>query len=224
MNVKENLTAIEARIQAACEKSGRDRSSIEVIAVTKYATLERTLEVVEAGLLHLGESRAQDANKKWATLGDQATWHFIGHLQTNKVKDVLGKFLWIHSLDRSSLAEELERKAAQLNIEIDCLVQVNISGELSKYGLAPKEFPAFMKKLEEMPHIRVRGLMTMAPYESDAEHTREVFKGLRQLRDAWNVNNPNQPLTELSMGMSNDFEVAIEEGATMIRLGTILVG
>jgi pyridoxal phosphate enzyme (YggS family) len=224
VQVKENLAAIEARIHAACVRSQRDRSDVQVIAVTKYATLERTQEVVESGCTQLGESRAQDAAKKWTIIGEQATWHFIGHLQTNKVKDVLGKFAWIHSLDRSSLAEELERKAAQLDMPIDCLVQVNVSGEESKYGLAPDAFESFMDELVGMPHIRVRGLMTMAPYESDAEHTRAVFRGLRELRDAWNVKHPEQPLTELSMGMSNDFEVAIEEGATMIRLGTILVG
>lgn len=224
MHVKENLAAIEARIQAACLRSQRNRSDVQIIAVTKYATLERTQEVIASGLSALGESRAQDANKKWAVIGTEANWHFIGHLQTNKVKDVLGKFDWIHSLDRLSLAEELERKAAQQDIQIDCLVQVNVSGEESKYGLDPEAFEPFMQVLEEMPHIHVRGLMTMAPYESDAEHTREVFRGLRKLRDTWNANHPNRPLSELSMGMSNDFEVAIEEGATMIRLGTILVG
>jgi pyridoxal phosphate enzyme (YggS family) len=224
VQVKENLAAIEARIQAACLRSGRNRSDIQVIAVTKYATLERTQEVVESGCLHLGESRAQDATKKWAVLGQQVNWHFIGHLQTNKVKDVLGKFTLIHSLDRLSLADELERKAAQLNLQVDCLVQVNVSGEESKFGLEPGALESFMEALIEKPHLCVRGLMTMAPYESDIEHTREVFRGLRQLRDAWNEKYPNRPLTELSMGMSNDFEVAIEEGATMIRLGTILVG
>lgn len=224
MNVKENRLAIEARMHAACEKSGRDRATVQVIAVTKYASFERTLEVLDAGLSHLGESRAQDANKKWSAIGDQATWHFIGHLQTNKVKDVIGKFSWIHSLDRISLAEEVERKAAQLDCTVNCLVQVNVSGEESKFGLAPEALESFLNQLEAMPHIHVRGLMTMAPYESDAEHTRYVFKKLRELRDAWNAKYSNRQMSELSMGMSNDFEVAIEEGATMVRLGTILVG
>jgi pyridoxal phosphate enzyme (YggS family) len=224
VDVQQQLQVIESRIAAACERSGRNRDDVQIIAVTKYASLARTMEVLDTGLSELGESRWQDTAPKWQVIGDRAQWHFIGHLQTNKVKDVIGKFQLIHSLDRDSLAQELERKAAQLEVVVDCLVQVNVSGEQSKYGLEPAAFESFMNRLTSMPHLRVVGLMTMAPYELEPEQTRYVFQGLRQLKEKWNAQQPESPLVHLSMGMSNDFEVAIEEGATMIRLGTILVG
>lgn len=224
MQVQLQLQQIEQRISNACARSGRAREEVQIIAVTKYASLERTIEALEAGLDVLGESRWQDTAPKWQVIGNRAKWHFIGHLQTNKVKDIIGKFQLIHSLDRLSLAQELERKAAQLEIVVDCLVQVNVSGEQSKHGIDPDEFEGFMLTLQKMPHIRIVGLMTMAPFELEPEQTRQVFRGLRELKKGWNATYPASQITHLSMGMSNDFEVAIEEGATMIRLGTILVG
>jgi pyridoxal phosphate enzyme (YggS family) len=224
LQVINNLKHVEEKMQAACLRAGRKREEIQIIAVTKYASLARTIETLESGLHILGESRWQDTAPKWERIQNQAIWHFIGHLQTNKVKDILGKFSLIHSLDRQSLAEEIEKKAAQRNIIVDCLIQVNVSGEESKHGMQPESFAPFMQRLEEMPHIRPVGLMTMAPFEDNPERTRTVFKGLKALRDRWNEEHPDRILTELSMGMSNDFEIAIEEGATMIRLGTILIG
>ncbi|TDF96672.1 YggS family pyridoxal phosphate-dependent enzyme [Paenibacillus piri] len=225
MLLTHNIQHVEDKVSEACVRAGRSRSEVQVIAVTKYVSLETTGQVLQQGLRHIGENRWQDAQAKWEAFKDRGTWHFIGHLQTNKVKDVIGKFAYIHSLDRLSLAAEIEKKAAALNIQAECFVQVNISGEESKYGMRPEEVPAFMETLRTFSHLRIVGLMTMAPYEAEPESTRPVFRGLRQLRDELN-RNPllGYEIPHLSMGMSNDFEVAIEEGATWVRLGSILVG
>src|SRR5699024_6508545 len=153
----------------------------------------------------------QDALPKWEALHDgQATWHFIGNLQTNKVKDVVGKFLYIHSLDRESLAKEIEKRGRQKNVVTHCFVQVNISGEETKSGLEPNQVLEFVKKTSKMKYIKICGLMTMAPYELDSEQTRPIFKKLKQLKDECNrLHLPNVNIEHLSMGMSNDFEVAI---------------
>lgn len=225
MNLQQRMEDVEARILRACEKSGRAREDVQVIAVTKYVTVERAREALALGCRHIGENRWQEAEKKWTELGQLGTWHFIGHLQSNKVKDIIGRFTYIHSLDRMSLAKELEKRAAASNEAVNCFIQVNVSGESTKHGLAPEELLPFAKKLRDYPHINVIGLMTMAPHEDDPELTRPIFRGLRELRDKLNAANVfAHPITELSMGMSNDFEVAIEEGATWIRLGSILVG
>jgi pyridoxal phosphate enzyme (YggS family) len=223
--MQERIRQVESRIEQACLRSGRKREDVNVIAVTKYVSTETARTAVECGLGHVGENRWQDAEAKWDAIGSDAVWHFIGHLQSNKVKDVVGKFAYIHSLDRLSLAKELDRHAAKLGISVDCFVQVNVSGEQSKYGLPPDELVPFAEKLAEYPRIRVVGLMTMAPYEAEAEATRPVFRGLRQLRDRLNEAGVlGYSVDHLSMGMSGDFEVAIEEGATWVRLGTVLVG
>jgi PLP dependent protein len=221
------IAEVERRIEEACARSGRARSEVKTIAVTKYVSVERTREAIETGLIHVGENRWQDAKSKWEALhaSGQAVWHFIGHLQTNKVKDVIGKFQYIHSLDRMSLAEELQKKASLLAITVPCFVQLNVSGEETKYGLPPAELFDFLKQLSAFPNLKVVGLMTMAPHEEDPERTRPVFRELRRLKEAANERKAySNPLTELSMGMSNDFEIAIEEGATWIRLGSVLVG
>lgn len=225
LDLKERIQHVEARIEAACARSGRKRSDIQLIAVTKYVDLSVTEQVVDAGLSHIGENRWQDVKPKWEAIGDRAIWHFIGHLQTNKVKDVVGRFPYIHSLDRLSLAEEIEKKASALGQQVNCFLQLNVSGEETKYGMAPGELFTLAEKISRMPHIQVVGLMTMAPLESEGEATRPVFKRLRELRDELNKRSilPNE-VRELSMGMSGDFEVAIEEGATWIRLGSILTG
>lgn len=225
MSLQARMKEVEARVAAASQRAGRDDKEIKVIAVTKYVSLETTRSVLDEGYLHIGENRWQDVKPKWEALHDRGTWHFIGHLQTNKVKDVIGKFAYIHSLDRMSLAKELDKQAAALGIKVNCLLQVNISGEESKYGLDPQHFFEFASEVSKLPNIHVTGLMTMAPYEMEAEATRPVFRGLRELRDRLN-DQPIFPyeIKELSMGMSGDFEVAIEEGATWIRLGTVLVG
>lgn len=225
MNLQNQIDEVELRVREACKRSGRSREDIEIIAVTKYVSLEMTERVLEHGCLHIGENRWQDAKEKWTALGSKGTWHFIGHLQSNKVKDVLNKFTFIHSLDRMSLAKELERKASALDIKVQCFVQVNVSGEPSKYGLAPDELFSFAEKMSNLPHLHIVGLMTMAPYEADHDKIRPIFRELRKLRDELNEKDIlNYKVPHLSMGMSNDFEIAIEEGATWIRLGSVLVG
>jgi pyridoxal phosphate enzyme (YggS family) len=218
---------VERRVEAACNRSGRNRRDVNVIAVTKYVSLARTVETIEAGYTHIGENRWQDAREKWEALQDTANiaWHFIGHLQTNKVKDVLGRFQTIHSLDRWSLAEEIQKKAKRLGMVVPCFVQLNVSGEETKYGLEPEALPLFLERLRDCDAIKVVGFMTMAPHEDEPERTRPVFRQLRMLRDESNRKGTyGIPIPHLSMGMSNDFEVAVEEGATWIRLGSVLVG
>ncbi|MCC2687177.1 MAG: alanine racemase domain protein [Paenibacillaceae bacterium] len=223
--IRNNIDKVEASIQAACERSGRLREDVTVIAVTKYVSLGTMRIAMQAGLTEIGENRWQDAEEKWQALGSQGTWHFIGHLQTNKVKDVVGKFAYIHSLDRLSLAEEINKRAAKLGIVQPCLIQLNISGEESKYGLEAAKLESFASQIAAYSNIRIAGLMTMAPLEAEAEATRPVFRGLRECRDRLNGGNifPYQ-IHGLSMGMSNDYEVAVEEGATWVRLGSTLVG
>ncbi|WP_195572794.1 YggS family pyridoxal phosphate-dependent enzyme [Paenibacillus sp. 1001270B_150601_E10] len=225
MTLEQRIQDVEARIEAACERSGRKRQDVNVIAVTKYVSLESTGSAIRAGLTQIGENRWQDAEAKWNAFHDQATWHFIGSLQSNKAKEVVGRFAYIHSLDRLSLAKAIDKQAKELEVKVPCFVQVNVSGEESKQGLAPSEVADFLQQLKQYSHIQPIGLMTMAPFEAEPEETRPVFRGLRELRDELNRTcELEQPLTELSMGMSNDFEVAIEEGATWVRLGSILVG
>ncbi|CAI6069580.1 Pyridoxal phosphate homeostasis protein [Paenibacillus sp. JJ-100] len=225
MSLEERVQQVNQKIEDACKRSNRRFEDVNVIAVTKYVSLQTTGAVLDHGLEHIGENRWQDAQAKWEAFGQKGIWHFIGHLQTNKVKDVIGKFAYIHSLDRLSLAKELNKKAASLGIKVNTFMQVNISGEESKYGLQPEQASSFLKDIQSFDNLKVIGLMTMAPYEEDPEMTRPVFRGLRELRDELNGQAlTTEPITELSMGMSNDFEVAIEEGATWVRLGSILVG
>ncbi|GIP36402.1 YggS family pyridoxal phosphate-dependent enzyme [Paenibacillus sp. J2TS4] len=225
MNLQERAGEVRSRIAEACKRSGRDRDSVEIIAVTKYVSLETARDVVDLGYNKIGENRWQDVKPKWEALGSRVEWHFIGHLQTNKVKDVIGKFSYIHSLDRLSLAKEINKRAEALGTAVHCLIQLNISGEESKYGLEPEQFFPFVEQVRNFPYIRIAGLMTMAPYESEPEQTRPIFRALRQLRDECNKRALlDYEIHHLSMGMSNDFEVAVEEGATWVRLGSILVG
>lgn len=228
MSLRDRAEQVEKRINDACIRSGRSRDEVSVIAVTKYVSLETAKAVVDLGYKRIGENRWQDVLPKWKALEAEEAgveWHFIGHLQTNKVKDVIGKFAYIHSLDRLSLAKEIDKRAAALGITANCLVQLNISGEDSKYGLNPGELFPFIEQISSYPSIRICGLMTMAPYESEPEQTRPVFRRLRELRDELNERKLlDYDVPHLSMGMSNDFEVAVEEGATWVRLGSLLVG
>jgi pyridoxal phosphate enzyme (YggS family) len=221
--LKEQIAHVEERIQSACSRAKRKRDDIQVIAVTKYVDLSSTRNVLDCGIRHLGENRWQNAREKWEHIGDEAIWHFIGHLQTNKTKDVAGRFAYVHSLDRIALLQELHRRAEQLNLTIHAFIQVNVSGEESKYGITPDQLYSFAAEAIQYHHVRIVGLMTMAPYESNPEHTRSVFRGLRMLRDELNERAIlDDPIHHLSMGMSNDFEIAVEEGATWLRLGSVL--
>ncbi|MFO7951227.1 MAG: YggS family pyridoxal phosphate-dependent enzyme [Bacillota bacterium] len=215
----ENYKRVIEQIRQAALSSGFDPGSVRLIAVTKMATLEQVREAASLGITEFGANRVQDAAEKVKSL-PEVRWHFIGHLQTNKVKDVLPAYSLIQTLDRSSLARKLQQVAERFNCVAETLIQVNVSGEESKFGLAPGELPAFIDELAAYDRVKVRGLMTMAPYVDDAEEVRPYFKRLRQLRDE-NARGDLE-LKELSMGMTNDFKVAIEEGATMVRIGSAL--
>ncbi|WP_252313862.1 YggS family pyridoxal phosphate-dependent enzyme [Sinobaca sp. H24] len=223
-DVEKNLAAIKQTIKQACSNAGRREEDIHIIAVTKYVSMETAERAIEAGISHLGENRIEGALDKWEKFQDKASFHFIGQLQSKKAKKIIGKYEYIHSLDRISLAEELEKRLEN-GSKVKCFVQVNVSGESSKAGLDAAEAIPFIQELEAFSSIEVVGLMTMAPYEEDPEKTRSWFRELRMLRDrVQELGQPNAPCKELSMGMSNDYAVAIEEGATYIRLGTSLVG
>ena len=222
MKVADNLVAIEEKILAACEKSNRNPEEIKIIAVTKYVSLERAQEAVNAGIINLGENREEGLIPKWEVLGDKPTWHFIGSLQTRKVKNIIDKVDYIHSLDRKSLAQEINKRAAE---KVKCLVQVNVSGEESKHGLKPEEVQAFIIELQDLQNIEIVGLMTMAPLTDDEQLLHQCFRKLKDLQiNIQQLKLSNAPCHELSMGMSNDYAIAIAEGATMIRIGTALVG
>jgi PLP dependent protein len=222
MTVRDNLAIIRENIEAACQRVGRDPADIRIVAVTKYVSVERAREAIEAGITDLGENRDDGLLQKYSVLGDKATWHFIGTLQSRKVKNIIDKVDYIHSLDRLSLAKEIEKRATK---PVKCFVQVNVSGEATKHGLAVDEAIPFIEQLRDFSHIQVVGLMTMAPYTDDEAVLRTCFRQLKLLQEnVQALQIANAPCTELSMGMSNDYVIAIEEGATFIRLGTSLVG
>ncbi|MFC4183106.1 YggS family pyridoxal phosphate-dependent enzyme [Saccharococcus thermophilus] len=222
MTVRDNLAIIRENIEAACQRAGRDPADIRIVAVTKYVSVERAREALEAGITDLGENRDDGLLQKYSVLGDKPTWHFIGTLQSRKVKNIIDKVDYIHSLDRMSLAKEIEKRATK---PMKCFVQVNVSGEATKHGLAVEEVIPFIEQLSDFSHIQVVGLMTMAPYTDDEAVLRACFRQLKLLQEnVQALQIANAPCTELSMGMSNDYVIAIEEGATFIRLGTSLVG
>lgn len=222
MKVAEKYAAIKRQINEACKKANRKSEEIRVIAVTKYVSIQRAEEALEAGLTDLGENRDEGLLAKKEVLKDKPVWHFIGTLQKRKVKNIIDQVDFIHSLDRMPLAEEINKRAHR---KMNCLLQVNVSGEESKHGLKPNEVIPFIKELAQFENIVIVGLMTMAPLTDNKELIRNCFQSLRKLRDeVRNLQLPYAPCTELSMGMSHDFTIAIEEGATMVRIGTALVG
>ncbi|MFC4404655.1 YggS family pyridoxal phosphate-dependent enzyme [Gracilibacillus xinjiangensis] len=224
MKVADNLAAIQANIRQACQNVNRSEQDITLIGVTKYVTIERAKEAVAAGVSHLGENRMEGLLAKKAEIESGATWHFIGSVQSRKVKEVIDHIDFIHSLDRVSLAKEINKRAKE-NSVINCFVQVNVSGEETKHGLTPSDVLSFVESLSQYEHIRVVGLMTMAPYVDDEQILRNTFGKLRNLRDEIEEKGwAHAPCHYLSMGMSNDYMIAIEEGATHIRIGSELVG
>jgi pyridoxal phosphate enzyme (YggS family) len=221
--LRNNLDAIEKRIQAACARAGRPRSDVTLVAVTKTAPDEAVPLLPELGLNHLGENRPQQLWRKAALLPSTVHWHLIGHLQRNKIDRTLPLVELIHSADRVSILTSLEESAALLARPVSVLVEVNTSGEASKNGFAPAEVPSLAALLISLIYVRVRGLMTMAAPEEDPERCRPSFALLREVRDRLRRGLADQHvLAHLSMGMSNDFEIAIEEGATLVRIGTAL--
>ncbi|MCJ0939193.1 YggS family pyridoxal phosphate-dependent enzyme [Mammaliicoccus sciuri] len=220
-SVKENLVEINSQICNSCEES-EFNTSPQVIVVTKYVTIDRAKEAYEAGLKNFGENRIEGFLEKKKHLPDDAIMHFIGSLQTRKVKDIINEIDYLHALDRLKLAKEIEKRAEHV---VKCFVQVNVSGEESKYGMSPDEVIPFIRELKDFKHIEIVGLMTMAPLTEDKIKLRQYFNQLRLLKEkVQSLNLSYAPCTELSMGMSNDFNEAILEGASYVRIGTKLVG
>ncbi|MFO8192662.1 MAG: YggS family pyridoxal phosphate-dependent enzyme [Bacillota bacterium] len=217
--ISENYGKVMLAIEKAAARSGRQPEEVKLVAVTKTVGVEEVRLAASLGISDFGENRVQDAVEKVKTF-PQLKWHFIGHLQSNKVKDVLPYYVMIHSLDRLSLAGALQRWAERMDRKVEALVQVNVSGEESKFGLLPEELSAFLTKLKSFDRLNIRGLMTMAPFFDDPEDTRPCFRLLRQLRDE-SVRS-GFTLADLSMGMTNDYVVAVEEGATIVRIGSAL--
>lgn len=215
--ISNNIQLVQERIATACARAGRQVDEITVVAVSKTVTNIEALAAVRAGLTDLGENRAPEIVAKHRFIGAQATWHFIGHLQKNKVKKIINFTDLIHSLDNLALAEEIDLRARRINKVQPVLVELNISGEKSKYGLRPDEIFAFIKEMNSFNNLNIVGLMTMAPLGVSFDQARQIFRGLRNLRDELHAVTPG--ITKLSMGMTDDFEAAILEGADIVRLG-----
>lgn len=222
--IAENLDKMSMRIAAACARSGRSAHDITLIAVTKTFGSEQIREALAAGVHDFGENYVQELQRKRDELaGEQIRWHFIGHLQTNKVRQIIGWVEAIHAVDSIHLGEEISRHAAGINRPVNILVEVNTTGEKSKFGASPDETPFLVEKLLRLPSVNVVGLMTIGPFLADPEGSRPSYQRLKDLRESIEQRF-SISLPQLSMGMSHDFEVAIEEGATMVRLGTAIFG
>ena len=225
MSVAENLKTIRERVDAACERAGRRPEEVALIAVSKTKPLSMLQEAYEAGARDFGENKVQEILEKYPEMPEDARFHMIGHLQTNKVEQVVGKAVLIHSVDSLHLAEKIEQEAAKRDLTADILLEVNVAREESKFGLMLEEVIPLLEEVKNLPHVRVRGLMTIAPNVENPEENRKHFKKLYQLYvDIKSKNIDNGTMSVLSMGMTGDFEVAVEEGATMIRVGTGIFG
>ena len=223
--LKENLAKVEENIQAACDRAGRKREEVTLIAVSKTKPVEMLQEAYDLGVRVNGETKAQELASKYEVLPKDIHWHMIGHLQTNKVKYINDKAELIHSVESLKLAETNEKEAAKHDLIADILVEVNVAEEESKFGMKMEEVIPFVEKVSAFPHVRVRGLMTIAPFVEDPEENRSIFADLHKLYiDIKKKNHDNDTVSVLSMGMTNDYEVAIEEGATMVRVGTGIFG
>ena len=221
--IQERIEAVRGRIRDACRRAGRDEAGVRLVAVSKTYPPESVCEAACNGCDCFGESRVAEALLKMEACPGNLEWHFIGHLQRNKVPQVVAAFALLHAVDSVRLLERIETCAAEAGRRVAVCLEVNVSGEATKYGFAPAEVPAALEAVNAMPHVDVAGLMTMAPFHPDPEAARPHFRRLRELRDGW-AERSGFALETLSMGMSNDFETAIEEGATLVRLGTILFG
>ena len=223
--VIENLAEVEKRICAACERAGRSRDEVTLIAVSKTKPVWMLKEVYDLGICQFGENKVQELVDKYDALPKDIHWHMIGHLQRNKVKYIIDKVDLIHSVDSLRLAEAIEKEAAKRGITVNILIEVNVAGEESKFGLAPEAVDEFVEAVAQFEHIRVKGLMTIAPFVENPEENRSVFTALKKLSvDIAKKNVDNVNVSMLSMGMTNDYQTAIEEGATMVRVGTGIFG
>ncbi len=223
--ITENLQEVEAKIQAACARSGRSRDDVTLIAVSKTKPVEMLEEAYEAGVREFGENKVQEMVDKCGQLPDDIHWHMIGHLQRNKVKYVVGRAVLIHSVDSLRLAQEISARSVREEVETDILLEVNIAGEESKFGVSPEETEDLARAIAVLPGVHIQGLMAVAPYTDDPEENRPYFRRIRELSvDIARKNIDNISVCILSMGMTGDYEVAIEEGATMVRVGTGIFG
>ncbi|MDD4188630.1 MAG: YggS family pyridoxal phosphate-dependent enzyme [Eubacteriales bacterium] len=218
--IKNNIIEVRRKIENAAIKAGRDPGEITLVAVTKTALPEMVAAAANNGIKDFAENRVQELTKKLALTGDSCRWHMIGHLQTNKIKQVLGKVRLIHSVDSIELAEAIQKRAEALDIYADILIEVNVSGEETKFGVSKDALMFLIENASRLKNVNVRGLMTIAPYTESSESVRPIFRMLRQLSlDIGSEKIDNVHMDILSMGMSNDFETAIEEGSNLIRIG-----
>lgn len=223
--ISENINDLRLRIDSACRRCGRDGAGITIVAVSKLAGVLDIKLAVEAGIVDIGENKVQEAILKFEAIRNtpyaiHTKWHMVGHLQTNKVKEAVRIFDLIHSVDSGKVAVEIDKQAARINKVQDILIEVNVSREAAKFGLKPEEAVEVIAKIGEYKNIRIKGLMTIAPLTANPADTRQFFRQLKQLRDKLNeLQVTGYQLRELSMGMTDDFEVAIEEGATIVRIG-----
>ena len=223
--VKENLKDVESKIAAACEKAGRQRSEVTLIAVSKTKPVELIRDAIDYGMKDFGENKVQEMCDKMEIISEKLNWHMIGHLQRNKVKYIVDKAYLIHSVDSLRLAEQINSEAEKKNVICNILIEVNIAGEESKFGVAKDEVKPLLEAIKNLKHVHVKGLMTIAPFVDDAEDNRKYFREMHKLFiDMRQENTDNVSMEVLSMGMTGDYQVAIEEGATMVRVGTCIFG
>ena len=225
MSVCENYLAVEEKVKEACRRAGRNRDEVTLIAVSKTKPMSMIEELPPLGVVDFGENKVQELTAKEEALPSGLHWHMIGHLQRNKVKYIVDKAYLIHSVDSLRLAEAVSQEAVKKGVTANILIEVNVAGEDSKFGVAPEETAALAEAISKLPNIAVKGLMTIAPFVENAEENREVFRNLRKLSvDIEEKKFNNVTMAVLSMGMTGDYEVAIEEGATMVRVGTGIFG
>ena len=225
MMIKEQREEGRERVNAACLRAGRDPKSVTLIAVSKTKPAQAVQEAYEAGARDFGENKVQEILQKQPVLPQDIRWHMIGHLQRNKVHQVIGKAVLIHAVDSLRLAEQIEQEAAKRNLDVDVLLEINVAKEESKYGFFLEDAEEAIRRISALPHVHIRGLMTIAPFVENPEENRGIFQKLYQFSvDINDKNIDNVTMGVLSMGMSGDFEVAIEEGATMVRVGTSIFG
>jgi len=223
--VSENLEQVKANIEAACKRVGRDPKDVRLVAVSKTKPISLIEEAIEAGQDTFGENKVQEMCDKMEVLPDNIKWHMIGHLQRNKVHQVIDKAVLIHSVDSLRLAQQIEADAAKLGLDVDILLEVNVAREESKYGFLIEEVEDAIMQIKDFPHVHIKGLMTIAPFVDNPEENRGIFKKLFEFAvDIGGKNIDNVTMSVLSMGMTGDYEVAIEEGATMVRVGTGIFG
>ena len=223
--ISENLDRVKKNIEIACQKAKRSISDIKLISVSKTKPIELIKEAYTYGERNFGENKVQEINDKFSQMPTDVKWHMIGHLQTNKVKYIVDKVALIHSVDSLRLAQEINKEGAKKDVIVPMLIEVNVACEDSKFGITKEETIELIRAIAPMKNVKIKGLMTVAPFVCDPEENREVFRELKQLFIDINAENiDNVSMSELSMGMSNDYMVAIEEGATMVRIGTDIFG